>query len=58
MQLFSSSLPYLAADLGDGVRKQGEVCGAITGAILAIGLLLSQRTKDVSDHKELAITFT
>ncbi len=58
MQLFSSSLPYLAAGLGGGVGGQGEVCGAITGATLAIGLLLSQRIKDVSEHKDLTKTFT
>jgi C_GCAxxG_C_C family probable redox protein len=45
--------PYLAAGFGGGIGRQGQTCGAVTGAIMAIGVLAAQKTSDVKEHKKL-----
>jgi C_GCAxxG_C_C family probable redox protein len=32
-------IPRIASGLGGGVGRQGEVCGALTGGVLAVGLV-------------------
>ncbi len=49
--MFMDEFPYLAAGLGGGVSHQGDTCGAVTGAILAIGMIASQFALDVKGHK-------
>jgi C_GCAxxG_C_C family probable redox protein len=41
----------IAAPLGGGVARQGEMCGAVLGALLAIGL---RRRSDLPEEKEAA----
>jgi C_GCAxxG_C_C family probable redox protein len=50
--LFLEEFPYLAAGLGGGISHEGNVCGAVTGAILSIGMITSQLALDVKGHKE------
>jgi C_GCAxxG_C_C family probable redox protein len=42
----------LAAGLGGGVAHQGNVCGAVSGSIAALGVLNSRLYSDVAKHKE------
>jgi C_GCAxxG_C_C family probable redox protein len=39
----------IASPLGGGVARQGQVCGAVTGALMALGL---QRGSDTAEAKE------
>ncbi len=48
--------PYLAAGMGGGIARQGDTCGAISGAILAIGSLIHRSVTDIGTHKELTYT--
>lgn len=50
---FDQIMP-LAAGLGAGVAHQGNVCGAVTGAIAALGVLESRVHTDVLEQKEAA----
>jgi C_GCAxxG_C_C family probable redox protein len=49
--LYFEQAPQLAAGFGGGISRRGEMCGALTGAIMAIGILTYQTEKDVSKHK-------
>ncbi len=40
------------AGLGGGVGLQGDVCGAVSGAVVALGVLNSRKIKDAKKHKE------
>ncbi|NHJ38655.1 MAG: C_GCAxxG_C_C family protein [Asgard group archaeon] len=53
--LFFDELPQIAAGFGGGISRRGEICGAITGAIMGIGMLTFQFENDLSKHK--AITY-
>ncbi len=46
------SVTYLAAGFGGGMGICGETCGAISGAVIAIGLLLERTYPDRLDHKK------
>ena len=48
---FDQVIP-LAAGLGGGVAHEGSVCGAVTGAIAALGVLNSRHYTDLVKHKE------
>ncbi|RDE11277.1 MAG: hypothetical protein C4K47_10030 [Candidatus Thorarchaeota archaeon] len=50
--------PYLAAGFGGGIGHEGQTCGAVSGAIMAIGVLAAQRTSDVREHKKLTYELT
>ena len=43
--------PLVAAGFGGGISRRGEICGALSGAIMAIGIIHSQKIKDITDHK-------
>ena len=45
-------LPRVATAFGGGLSRQGHVCGAVTGGLMAIGLALGRRAK--TDSKEPA----
>jgi C_GCAxxG_C_C family probable redox protein len=49
---FSQVVP-LAAGLGGGMAHEGNVCGAVSGAIAALGVLNSSLYTDVLKHKEV-----
>jgi C_GCAxxG_C_C family probable redox protein len=42
----------LTAGFGGGVSHEGSVCGAVSGAIAALGVLNTKRFDDVIEHKE------
>ncbi len=42
---------HLAAGLGGGVGLQGKTCGAATGAVLAIGVLMGQTISNLGKSK-------
>lgn len=42
-----------ASALGEGVARQGETCGALTGAIMAIGSLIGrERLEDIEQYEK------
>jgi len=45
-------LTNVVAGFGAGVAHQGLACGAVSGAIAAIGLIFGRELKDVEEHKE------
>jgi C_GCAxxG_C_C family probable redox protein len=51
--LYFEQVPIVAAGFGGGISRRGEMCGALTGAVMAIGMLAYQTEKDVSKHKAL-----
>ncbi len=44
----------IASTFGGGMAREGEVCGAVTGALMAIGIALSQKSKQLTpgEYKE------
>lgn len=52
---FEQILP-LAAGLGAGVAHEGNVCGAVSGAILALGVIESNTHKEPLVQKQAAYT--
>jgi C_GCAxxG_C_C family probable redox protein len=49
-----SNPEYLVAGFGGGIGVQGEVCGAVAGAVIAIGVLVARKEKDILEHKKTA----
>ena len=47
-------LPRIATALGGGVAGQGEVCGALMGGILGIGLVYGRDRAEDTDAKAVA----
>jgi C_GCAxxG_C_C family probable redox protein len=43
---FESFIPRIATGLGGGIARNGDVCGALTGATMAIGLALGRDSPD------------
>jgi C_GCAxxG_C_C family probable redox protein len=41
----------ISAGFGGGMAFQGETCGAVSGAIMALGILEGQNTINTRDHK-------
>ena len=41
----------VSAGFGGGIAHQGEICGAVSGAIMALGILEGQNTSDHKEHK-------
>ena len=51
--LFFDEASFLAAGFGGGVGgQQGDICGAVAGAIMAIGILHKQSITDIVEHKK------
>jgi C_GCAxxG_C_C family probable redox protein len=46
----------IIAGMGGGIGLQGNVCGAVVGAVAAFGALNRQRFSDVRKHKEATYT--
>jgi C_GCAxxG_C_C family probable redox protein len=44
------------AGMGGGIGLQGNVCGAVSGAVAAFGILNKQRVSDFQEHKEATYT--
>jgi C_GCAxxG_C_C family probable redox protein len=49
---FSQIVP-LTAGLGGGMAHEGNVCGSVSGAIAALGVLNSSHYSDILKHKEV-----
>ncbi len=45
-------VPRVAAGLGGGLARHGEVCGALTGGVLAIGLAFGADEPGSSEEKD------
>jgi C_GCAxxG_C_C family probable redox protein len=43
---------HLSAGFGGGVGLQGHICGAVSGAVAALGVINSKRFNDTKKHKE------
>ena len=54
MKLSSDIIPRIASGFGGGIGKQGEVCGAVTGGVMAIGLVSGRDLPDDKQGKERA----
>lgn len=52
-EIFFEQAPILAAGFGGGISRRGEMCGAVTGAIMAIGILHGLHYKDPVEHKNV-----
>lgn len=49
----SDAIPQIATGLGGGLGRHGEVCGAVLGAVMALGLKYGRKTPD-NEAKEHA----
>jgi C_GCAxxG_C_C family probable redox protein len=54
--LYFDEAIYAIAGMGGGIGLQGNVCGAVVGAVAAFGVLNKQRFDNVSKHKEATYT--
>ncbi|MFW9769253.1 MAG: C-GCAxxG-C-C family protein [Candidatus Thorarchaeota archaeon] len=54
--LYFDDAVYTIAGMGGGIGLQGNVCGAVVGAVAAFGVLNKQRIVDVKEHKEATYT--
>jgi C_GCAxxG_C_C family probable redox protein len=45
-------VPGVAAGMGGGLGRQGEACGALTGGVLALGLLYGENGPATPEAKE------
>ncbi|NHJ46579.1 MAG: C_GCAxxG_C_C family protein [Asgard group archaeon] len=52
-KLYFDQAPIVSAGFGGGISRRGEMCGAVTGAVMAIGMLTHETEQDVSKHKAL-----
>ena len=43
---------HLAAGFGGGVGLQGHICGAVSGAVAALGVINGKKYDDARQHKE------
>ncbi|MGY5872661.1 MAG: C-GCAxxG-C-C family protein [Candidatus Thorarchaeota archaeon] len=48
----------LSAGLGAGMAHEGNVCGAVSGAIAALGVIIGSTINDVKEHKEATYAIT
>ncbi|TFH06201.1 MAG: C_GCAxxG_C_C family protein [Candidatus Thorarchaeota archaeon] len=54
MDMDFEQIMHLAAGIGAGVAHEGNACGAVTGAILALGIVEGKLHKDPVEQKEAA----
>ncbi|NHJ47027.1 MAG: C_GCAxxG_C_C family protein [Asgard group archaeon] len=52
--LFFDQAPSIANAFGGGIIGRGEICGAVSGAIMAIGALSGNNGSDIVEQKKLA----
>ena len=45
-QDLGSMVPRIATSFGGGIARNGDICGAVTGGIMAIGLALGRDSSD------------
>jgi C_GCAxxG_C_C family probable redox protein len=54
MGIDCSCIPKIATGFGAGFGRHGEICGAITGAVMALGLKYGRSNTDDPEAKEKA----
>jgi len=52
MKMDFDEIFQLAAGFGGGVGLQGHICGAVSGAVAALGVINGRKFGDVNEHKE------
>ncbi|UCE09921.1 MAG: C_GCAxxG_C_C family protein [Candidatus Thorarchaeota archaeon] len=52
--LMFNQVPLVASGFGGGIGRQGGICGAATGGVMAIGMLIGEFAKDNTEQKNLA----
>ncbi|HUU76763.1 MAG TPA: C-GCAxxG-C-C family protein [candidate division Zixibacteria bacterium] len=50
---FFEEAPAIAAAFGGGIIGRGEVCGAVSGALMAIGVLSSKLFNNITEQKKV-----
>jgi C_GCAxxG_C_C family probable redox protein len=55
--LMFDQAPLVASGFGGGIGRQGGICGAATGAVMAIGVLVGSMNSDPKKQKELAYDY-
>ncbi|RDE10775.1 MAG: hypothetical protein C4K49_12545 [Candidatus Thorarchaeota archaeon] len=51
-KLYFNEATKVAAGFGGGIAREGQTCGAVTGAIMAIGVIEGTRVPEFQDHKK------
>ena len=51
-------IPRIATGFGGGMGRQGEVCGAVSGGVMALGLVYGRQEAGDKQTKELAYAKT
>jgi len=52
--LYFHDAPAIAANFGGGIIGRGEICGAVSGALMAIGVIASKKEETIIEQKQLA----
>ncbi|MHA1960264.1 MAG: C-GCAxxG-C-C family protein [Candidatus Thorarchaeota archaeon] len=55
--LMFDEAPLVALGFGGGIGREGGICGAATGAVMAIGVLAAKITTDTKKQKEIAYEY-
>lgn len=51
-ELMFDEAVFIGSGFGGGIIGRGEICGAVSGAVMAIGLLNKTLYNDLSEHKK------
>jgi len=54
MDINQDCIPRIATGFGGGIGKQGEICGAVSGGIMLIGLAANRMSSEDKHAKETA----
>ena len=54
MDINQGCIPMIATGFGGGIGKQGEICGAVSGGIMLIGLAAGRMSSEDKHAKEIA----
>lgn len=49
---YFNQAPFVAASFGGGIVGRGEICGAVSGAIMALGVLNGQLYDNITEVKD------
>lgn len=50
--VYFDQAPFVAASFGGGIVGRGEICGAVSGAIMALGVLNGQLYDNITEIKD------
>jgi C_GCAxxG_C_C family probable redox protein len=54
MDINQDCIPRIATGFGGGIGKQGEICGAVSGGIILVGLAAGRMSSEDKHAKETA----